>query len=177
MRRLVLEAALAFSLATGCARAPDSYPPPIQRKALPDTEAMPSGLLTEMNDIDAESYFVHDISMGLEGGRWRWTNQRPELKFYLTSTKGLKLVWDFSIVEATFRTTGPVTVSFFVNGQAVGRVSCPKPGDYKFEQPVRRELLKPNDFNFIAAQADKIWVSETDGAKLGFTMTRAGFVQ
>jgi hypothetical protein len=89
----------------------------------------------------------------------------------------LKLVWDFSVAEVTFKETGPVTVSFYVNGTGVGRVPCPKPGDYKFEQPVRQDLLRANEYNTIAAQADKLWVSPADGAKLGFTMTRAGFLR
>jgi hypothetical protein len=169
--------ALAFLLLAGCVRAPESYPPPIQRKPLPDAEGSAPGLLINMSDANAGAYFVRDIGAGLEGGRWRWTNQRPELKFFLQSINGLKLVWDFSVAEATFKETGPVTVSFYVNGQPVGRVPCPKPGDYKFEQPVRTALLRANQYNTIAAEADKLWVSPTDGVKLGFTMTRAGFLR
>jgi len=169
---------LAFLLLAGCVRAPESYPPPIQRKPLlPDVEESAPGMLVNMSDANAGAHFVRDISPGLEGGRWRWTNQRPELKFFLESTKGLNLVWDFSVAEVTFRETGPVTVSFFVNGQPVGRVPCPKPGDYTFEQPVRQGLLRANEDNTIAAQADKLFVSRTDGVKLGFTMTRAGFLR
>ncbi len=169
--------ALCLLFLAGCARAPESYPPPMQRKSLPDLEDTPSSLMVNMTDLNAEAFFVRDISPGLEGGGWRWTNQRPELKIYLPSTKGLKLVWAFSIVPVTFAQTGPVTVSFFVNGQLAGRLPCPKPGEYKFEQPVRQELLRPNDYNTIAAEADKLWVSKTDGAKLGFTLTRAGFMR
>lgn len=161
----------------GCARVPESYPPPMQRKPLPGLEEGPSGMVVSMSDANAEAYFVRDISPALEGGRWRWTNARPELKLYLPDTKSLKLVWEFSIVPVTFEQTGPVTVSFFVNQKLVGRVACPAPGEYKFEQPVLADLLKLNDFNRIAAQADKLWVSPTDGAKLGFTMTRAGFLK
>ena len=169
--------ALALLLLAGCSRAPDSYPPPIQRKPLADLEESASGILIEMSDANAGAHFVRDISLGLEGGRWRWTTQRPELKFFLESTKGLKLVWDFSVAEVTFKETGPVTVSFFVNGKPVGRLPCPKPGDYRFEQPVREDLLRAKEDNTIAAQADKLWVSQSDGVKLGFTMTRAGFLR
>ena len=164
-------------LVAGCARAPESYPPPMQRKALPEMEERAAGALVNMSDANAEAYFVRDISPALEGGRWRWTNARPELKFFLESTKGLKMVWEFSITEVTFQETGPVTVSFFVNGQAVGQVACPKPGDYKFERPVRQDLLRPNADNTLAAEASKLWVSKTDGVKLGFTMSRAGFMK
>jgi hypothetical protein len=169
--------ALAFLLLAGCVRAPESYPPPIQRKSLPDLEESAPGMLANMSDANAGAHFVRDISPGLEGGRWRWTNQRPELKFFIESINGLKLVWDFSIAEVTFKETGPVTVSFYVNGKAVGQVPCPKAGDYKFEQPVRPDLLRANEYNTIAAEADKLWVSHTDGVKLGFTMTRAGFLR
>jgi len=134
-------------------------------------------MLVAMGDANAEAYFVRDISPALEGGRWRWTKERPELKLYLTSTKGLKLLWEFSIVQVTFERTGPVVVSFFINGQPAGRMSCPTPGDYSFSQPVRPDLLKADAHNIISAQADKLWVSATDGAKLGFTLTRAGFTK
>jgi hypothetical protein len=164
-------------VAGGCARAPDSYPPPMQRKTLADLEATPSGMLVSMSDPNAAVYFVRDIGPGLEGGRWRWTNQRPELKLYLTSTEGLRLVWEFSLVETTFRKTGPVTVSFFVNGRPAGQLPCPRPGDYTFEQPVKPDLLRLNAYNIIAAEADKLWVSPEDGVKLGFTLTRAGFMK
>jgi hypothetical protein len=164
-------------LAAGCARAPDSYPPPMQRKALPDLEATPAGMMVSMSDLNAAVYIVGDISPGLEGGRWRWTNQRPELKLYLTSIEDLKLVWEFSIVETTFRTTGPVQVAFFVNGHPVGQLPCPRPGDYTFDQPVRPALLRLNGYNTIAAEADKLWVSPQDGVKLGFTLARAGFMK
>ena len=177
MRHLGLGVLLCLLLLAGCARAPDSYPPPIQRKPLPDLKESASGMLANMSDPNADAHFVRDISPALEGGRWRWTNQRPELKFFLESTKGLKLVWDFSVAEVTFKETGPVTVSFFVNGKPVGRLPCPKPGDYRFEQPVREDLLRANEDNTIAAQADKLWVSQSDGVKLGFTMTRAGFLR
>ncbi|MBI4875233.1 MAG: hypothetical protein HY822_11430 [Acidobacteria bacterium] len=149
----------------------------MQRNALPEAEQAAIGFLVSMNDPNAESSFVRDISPALEGGQWRWTYVRPELKMHLKSVRGLKLVWEIGLAVATFERTGPVTISFFVNGQPAGKLPCPKPGDYRFEQPVRPSLLRANGENFIAAQADKLWVSPTDGVKLGFTLTRAGFIQ
>ena len=59
--------------------------------------------------------------MPLEGGDWRWTRAEPELRFVLDSIDNRKLLFDFNINETTFKDTGPVTISFFVNKHLLGR--------------------------------------------------------
>ncbi len=176
-RNRFFPALAALASLAGCVRAPESYPPPMQRPALPDAEAAPAQMLVSMDAPNAESFFVRDISPALEGGAWRWTNQRPELRFLLRSTANLKAVVEFHVVPATFEKTGPVSVSVFVNGARVGRIDCPKPGPYLFKQPVPSKLLKDNDYNYLAAEIDKVYVSELDGARLGFTLYKAGFIE
>jgi hypothetical protein len=167
---------LLLTILTSCQRAPDSYPPPIQRKPLDDGTGPAVGVIVNMNDTDATTHFVRDISPGLEGGRWRWTYERPELNIYIASTTGLKLLWEFSIASVTFEKTGPITVSFFINNKLLAKMACQKSGDFKFERPVPPEYLRANSRNLVSAQADKLWVSPTDGVKLGFTLTRVGFL-
>lgn len=167
----------AMASLAGCVHTPESYPPPMQRPALPDAEVTPAQTLVSMDAPNAESFFVRDISPALEGGAWRWTNERPELRFLLRSTSNLKAVFEFHVVPATFEKTGPVNVSVFVNGAPIGRINCPKPGAYVFKQPVPSKLLKAGDYNLLAAQLDKVYVSEMDGAKLGVTLYKAGFVE
>jgi len=128
-----------------------------------------------MSDQDADAHILRDVSPAAEANAWRWTFQRPELQFWLESTAPQKLAVDFAIAAETFKVTGPVTVSFYVNGKLLGREHCPKPGEYHFEKAVPAGWLRTDDFTVVAAEADKLWVSPTDGARLGFILRRMGF--
>jgi hypothetical protein len=177
VNRIRVFPALAAAILGGCANAPESYPPPIQRPSLPDAEVSAGQTLITMDAPNAESFFVRDISPHLEGGAWRWTNERPELRFLLPPSARLKAVLEFHIVPATFEKTGPVAVSVYVNGTLIGRISCPRPGPYFFRQLVPSGVLKAGEYNILAAEPNKIYVSDLDGAKLGFTLYRAGFAE
>ena len=167
---------LACLLLASCgAPAPESYAPPLQRRLPPGPEPRPVGSFVSMSDPDADAHILRDISRVAEGA-WRWTYQRPELRFWVDSTAHQKLAADFTIAAGTFKTTGPVTVSFFVNGKLLGKQRCPKPGHYRFEKAVPAGWLRTDDFTVVAAEADKLWVSPADGARLGFILTRIGFV-
>ena len=172
--------ALPFSaliLSVACSREPEWYPVPPQKATLSPDHVAPLGEFVEMNDPRAELYFVRDINKDLEGGSWRWTYVHPEFQFFLSHTEGLKFAMDFSVVETTFRQTGPVTLSVAVNGHALGTMPCPKPGDYRFEKPVPAAWLELDEPARVAVQADKLWTSPADGVRLGFTVARAGFVR
>jgi hypothetical protein len=129
-----------------------------------------------MNDADAESYFVRDVSTYLEGDSWRWTNARPELKFWLTSVKSQRFTMDFSVAEVTFKETGPVTISVYVNGRRLAAIPCAAPGDFHFENPVPSSWLATDAPTIVALQADKVYIAEPDGVRLGFILKRAGFL-
>lgn len=135
------------------------------------------GAVIAMSEPDADAHIVRDVSPAAEGAAWRWTFQRPELRFWLEQTKAQKLVADFAIAEDTFKSTGPVTVTFFVNGNLLGQQRCPQAGPYRFEKAVPAAWLRTDDFTLVAAQADKLWTSPTDGARLGFILNRIGFVR
>lgn len=169
-------ALLAMLLLWACAPAPESYPPPFQRRVAGDTQRPPVGNFVNMNDSEAEAYFLRDISPSLEAGQWRWTFQRPELRFWLGSTTGQKLTMDLAIADATFKHTGPVAISFYVNERLLAKVRYAKPGNYHFEKEVPSSWLKAGAFTHAAAQADKLYVSENDKVRLGFILIRAGFV-
>ncbi|MBI3473821.1 MAG: hypothetical protein HY013_20895 [Candidatus Solibacter usitatus] len=161
---------------TGCANIPDSYAPPVQRKPLSPAEPRPFGHFVNMNDPNAEAYFIKDIATVAEGP-WRWTGKRPELKFFLETVESLKFSLDYTIAEATFKSTGPVTISVFLNGKLLEKLRHATHGEQHFEKPAPPPLLRRNEVNQVALEVDKVWVSPTDGAQLGFILTRAGFVQ
>jgi hypothetical protein len=156
---------------------PDTYAPPVQRKPL--TEAAPSGSLAyfvSMTDPLAGSYIVRDISSTTEGGSWRWTYRRPELRFFLPVTEHLKFTMDFAFPERLFRQTGPVTLTFLINGHTLDTVRYEKGGHQHFEKAVPVSMVRRGE-NFVAIVPDRVWVSETDGAALGFVLSRAGFAE
>ncbi|MBM3746289.1 MAG: hypothetical protein FJW34_10875 [Acidobacteria bacterium] len=159
------------------APAPESYAPPLQRRQPPGVEPRPVGSFVSMSDVDADAHIVRDVSPGGDGSPWRWTFQRPELRFWVESVERQRLVVEFVIAENTFKQTGPVTVSFSVNGRLLGRQRCPKPGPYRFEKAVTSEWLRTDDFTMVTAEADRHWVAPEDGARLGFILSRIGFVR
>lgn len=169
----VVSALLALA---GCAPAPESYAPPFQRSLPAGPEPRPVASFVNMGDPDADSYILRDVSPGAEGDQWRWTFQRPELRFWLESKASQQFVADISLPEATFRETGPVTISFFVNGNLLVRQHCPRSGDYHIRKEVPATWLRTDTFTIVAAESDKHWVSPADGARLGFILTRIGFV-
>jgi hypothetical protein len=172
----VLVAAAAVCLAS-CKSVPDSYAPPIQRKPLTAPLPLPYGHLVNMNDPNALDYIVHDVSPVLEGSVFRWAYKRPELRFALTTTTHLSYVMDFALPADNFRQTGPVTISVFINDKLLDAVRYDTPGRKTFRKEVPAAWLRTDSPVFVAAEIDKLYVSPKDGAKLGFVLTRAGFVE
>jgi hypothetical protein len=160
-----------------CGGLPEVYPPPEQRKALEGSDYAYLGHFARMDDPEADAYIVKDVAGFVEGGSWRWTYRRPELRFFVRNPAGLKFSMDFVIADATFRQTGPVTLSILLNGQPLDKMRCPKPGERHFQTPVPAGLLQANVVNTVAIEPDKVWVSPQDGAVLGFILLRAGFVE
>jgi len=173
--RAVWLAAAAVVILSGCSREPEAYPPPPQRRraVAPDPPLLRP--YVAMRDPEATAHIVRDVVPALQGGAWRWTRRRPELRFRLGSTEGLKLAMRFSIVEATFRNTGPVRLAFFVNQQMIEKVQYGQPGIYQFEKPVPSELLQAHAVNHVAVEIDKVWIAPHDREQLGFILIEAGF--
>lgn len=163
-------------LLAGCSSAPDVYAPPIDRNPLNGFGTTPIGAFVNMNDANADAYMVRDIGKNLQGGLWRWTGKRPELRFFLDSAGPWRFKVDFAIADATFPRTGPVTISVIVNKQLLEKVTYDRPGAEVFLKPVPSAMIVPQAFNDVAIELDKVWVSSADGAELGIILTRAGFV-
>ncbi len=172
--RLGLVCLVLFGCAAGCAKDP-WYPPPPQRQPIL-IEDRPRAQIIGMGDPSADLYIVRDISDTVEGGSWRWTFERPELRFWLESTANLKLSVDFQCSGLTLEKTGPVTISFFVNNRPLGSTLCAKAGAYHFEKAVPASWLDTAAPTSVAAQADKVWTAPSDGKKLGFILIKAGFI-
>lgn len=173
-----MRALLALALVlTGCVAIPDSYAPPIQRKPLDvgDSERLRSFI--HMNDPAAPLHFVRDVTSDVQGGGWRWTLQHPTLHFVVRKRPGLKLRVDYSVAEITLRDTGPVTLRFFVNAHLIDQIHHDKAEIRRLEKTVPIEWLRDDGDAVLAMEIDKLWVSKLDGAKFGFILTSAGFVE
>ncbi len=168
-------AALLLAAVLGCNQYPESYPPPEQRTPPAPEETGDAKMFVAMNDPDAESYFIRDIR-GLEAGQWRWTGPNPTLHFVLDRADGLKFVMDFSIAGATFETTGPVTLTFEINGRRLDSVRYDSYGRKHYEKEVPAGWIEPGADTIVSIRIDPVWVAPQTGTKLGIILQRAGFV-
>jgi hypothetical protein len=158
----------------GCGGAPESYSPPPQRQAV---LKRPHGLFVNMNDADAFEYIVGDsIQPAVEGVGWRWTHEQPQLRFFCDRQRPLKFAMDFRIPEDNFADTGPLTITYWVNGKVLAKVRYDKPGEKHFEKPVPAGWIQGNAPVEFRAGIDPPWVAPTDKAKLGVVLYRAGFI-
>jgi hypothetical protein len=156
----------------GCVNTPESYPAPAQHLPYNPQSAARTDFVAA-SDIYAEKFFVRDILVS-DKGEWRWTRTEPELRFFLDSTENRKLVFEFVINETTFKDTGPVTISFFVNKHLLGRERYDKPGEYAFERPVQSDWLRAREETRVLVRVENPW--KTPEGPLGILLKRAGIV-
>jgi hypothetical protein len=172
MRIVVVLLALALS---SCRSLPQEYPPPEQRPSF-EGYRLPAARIVNMDDPDAALHFVRDISPGL-AANWRWTEQRPAVRIRVRAVENLKYTIDFTLPEATFKDTGPVTVTFTVNDHVLDHVRYAAAGSRHFEKAVPAEWIAINKDAIVGAEVDKPWISKEDGVHLGLILTRIGLTQ
>ena len=160
-------------LTVSCGWQPGVYAAPAQRSIDLGTDPDGPHAFVAMDDPVADDYVVKDISP--EHGFRRWAFTHPELRFRLSDTRHLNFTAEFAIPEVTYKVTGPVTVSYAVNGQTLGTMTCDHPGDYHLEKPVPDGLVEPGKFVRVTFEANPRWISPDDGAQLSFLLRSAGF--
>lgn len=128
-----------------------------------------------MSDPHAGDYVVQGFRAESEGA-WRWAHEHPVLRFRLPQLASAKFTMAFALPDQTFRLTGPVTLTFFVNGRMLDRARYDQPGPHEYTHEVPAEFLKPDDFNLVAIDPDKI-AAPNPGEKLAFVLIRAGFTE
>ncbi|MEO8100636.1 MAG: hypothetical protein ABI811_23260 [Acidobacteriota bacterium] len=171
---LIIAPALSLLL-TGCQNLPPPYAPPEQRVPLPDFRSYRVARMVDMADGDVRDHVVSDI-LG-DTGSWRWTGKRPAVKVVLRGNQNIRYLIDFTIADATYKTTGPVMLTFFINDHVLDTVRYDKPGTQHFEKLVPAGWVVPDKETIVGAEIDKVWVSPDDGAKLGFILTRVGLTE
>jgi hypothetical protein len=173
--RLILLLVIGALLTVSCGREPGVFAVPPQRSS--DLGHDPSAGLSvvTMDDPQADEYLVNDISP--DRGFRRWAFIRPELRFRLKDARHLVFTAEFTIPEVTFKVTGPVTVSYAVNGQTLGTLRCAQAGDFRVAAPVPEGLAEPDKPIRVTFEAKPRWISPEDGAQLSFLLRSAGFIQ
>ena len=164
-------------LVWGCARAPEYWPLPAQRTVLKPLSFRAIDHFASMDQPNAASYIVRDISPELSGGAWHWTGKRPTLRFRLLPRERLSFLMDLVLYDEGFRRTGPVSISFAVNGKPLDAVRYDNPGEKHILKPVPAEWLHTGEDNHVTAEIDKTWTPKGSHTVYGFILIRAGFVQ
>jgi hypothetical protein len=171
--RQILLLVMGALLTVSCGRQPGVYAAPPQRSL--DLGHDPTGALAfvTMDDPQVDDYLVNDFSP--ERGFRRWAFTHPELRFRVPDARHLIFTAEFAIPEVTYKVTGPVTVSYAVNGRTLGTLRCSHAGDFRLEKPVPDGLVEPNKFVRVTFEANPRWISPEDGAQLSFLLRSAGF--
>jgi hypothetical protein len=160
-----------------CERYPDSYPPPEQRHPVQGLNPDPASMFVAISNPDASWHIVKDVEPGATGDQWRWTKQNPSLRILAVTTQNLKLSADFTLWDAAFRQTGPVELTFLVNGRALDKIRYNTPGQKHFEKPIPSEWLTTDVESIVSISIDKLYTAPEDGVKFGFILSGIGFVQ
>ena len=170
-------ACAACALLSSCTPVPQWYSMPSQRTGRPETEPVGVGSFMAFGDRTAPEYIVADILPGSGKEVWRWTNQKPTLKFVVMETARWAFQATFALPEATWKQTGPVTLRVFVNEQLIATAANLPAGRHELRWPVPVGLLKANFETVVRLELDKVFIAEADQARLGMILESAGFVR
>ncbi len=133
-------------------------------------------MIIDMGDEDIAPHIVKDVYENT-GSAWRWTKAEPTLKVLVFTTDHVKFIADFSLWDEAFKQTGPLDLTFLVNGKTLDTVRYASPGAKHFEKPVPPDWLATDVESTITVKVDKLYVAPHDGAKFGIILSRIGFTQ
>ena len=174
-RRCALAPILSLALCA-CQSMPETYAPPVQRQPFESFRPYRSSRVVQMSDGDVTARIVRDVELG-PAGSWRWTGQHPTIRVPSGAVENLLYLIDFTLPEDTFKDTGPVTLSFYVNDRLLDRVRYSSPGTQHFEKRVPDGWAQEGQETTVGAEIDKMWTSPEDGKRLGFILTSIGVKQ
>lgn len=166
---------LAFVFLCACQNMPRPYAPPAQRPLFDHFRPYRIGRIIDMAHSDANLHVVQDV-LG-DSGPWRWTGKHPEVRVKVHTNQHLDYMMDFTIVGDTFKVTGPVTLSFFVNGHLLDTKTYAAEGGQHFLKPVPADWIQTGQDNVLGAEIDKLWIAPADHKGLGFILQRIGLTQ
>jgi hypothetical protein len=130
-----------------------------------------------MTNPNADAYIVQGIGHGTEGTGYRWTFAHPVLRFRVPRVERPRFLIDFALPPATFSVTGPVTLTISFNGRLFDRPRFEQSGPQHYEREVPPGFLHVDAINQVSIDPDKVYTAPADGAKLGFPLSRVGFLE
>jgi hypothetical protein len=157
-----------------CDRLPESYPPPEQRQPLAGFNAGPEAMMVSVENPDADAVIVKDIYGYSKGIPWRWTGQEPTVRVLVLSAENIKFSADYAIWDDGFKSTGPLEISYLVNGKLLDKVRYATPGNKHFEKLVPADWLAVNTEATVALRVDKLYIAPRDKAQFGVILSRMG---
>ncbi|HVY93003.1 MAG TPA: hypothetical protein VHA14_09650 [Bryobacteraceae bacterium] len=152
-----------------CDRFPDFVAMPEQRPRFDDPERWER--MVRMTDVDARDHFVSDIFEPL-AANWRWTGKRPMILLNAPPNIQRAYRMEFVVPEQSFRVTGPVEITFVVNGHVLDRKKYTAAGAYVFEKDVPPDWIATGEAS-LGAEIDKV-VPAPNGSAYGFLMVAIG---
>ena len=124
-----------------------------------------------MTDVDARDHFVADIFEPL-AANWRWTGRNPTIRLKAPPNLARAYSIEFAIPERDLRITGPVTLTFLVNGHVLDRKRYTAAGAYVFEKQIPPEWMATGEAT-LAAEIDKV-LPVPNGPPFGFLIVSIG---
>ena len=128
-----------------------------------------------MSAPGVEQHFVRDIAAG-KADSWRWSGANPTVKVHVVYADGVKYHLDFAIADDTFKRTGPVTLTFQINGKTFKTERFDTPGHRVWEAAVPYGFLNSGEDNTLGVLVDPVWMAPMDGSKLGIIILNIGLV-
>ncbi len=162
-------------LVAGCSRSPVSYAMPPQSSLALGHNPGGRGAWVAMDDPAAADYILRDIAAQPDHHRWAFAH--PEMRFRLKDGGYSRFAAEFAVPEATFKSTGPVTIRVAVDGTALAPFHCAHAGDYRMELAVPQAALRDPQDVHVTFETSPRWVSPEDGAELSFYLRAAGFLR
>jgi hypothetical protein len=158
---------------TACDRFPESYPPPEQRPAA-SLQPGPDSMMISMEGAEADAAIVKDIYQPFGNAPWRWSKREPTVKVLVLSNQDMKFSADFAIWDEGFKSTGPLEISFLVNGKLLDKIRYDTPGDKHFERAVPADWIQVNSESTVALSVDKLYTAPRDKTQFGVILARMG---
>ncbi len=154
----------------GCSPAPKPWlvPLPPQRQLVDAPDLPYERSFVFMSERRASSMIVSDIA---GSGLQRWTGPRPAMRFVLPEPGEWIAQVRFNAAMRTLADTGPITLSFAVNGRPVGTLRVADAAVKTFSTPVRLDTRQA----VLSFAIDKPWIAPHDGARLGVLLHAMGF--
>jgi hypothetical protein len=155
---------------SSCEHGPDYYSVPAQRTSSDDPNHWER--IVRMTDADAPEHFLGDILEPLSG-TWRWTGKRPSIRLRAPAHAQRAYFIDFAIPENTLKSTGPVTLTYLVNGRVLEQRQYSTPGEYTFEKDVPPEWIATT-VTTLGAEINKTYSEPGTGKAYGFLLVSLG---